>query len=186
MTSTLVVSSNWCEEEVCTAMKYFPAHRISRLTIVAVALATGFWTTAADAQEWSDQAPWRLVLVAGNRSAKGYLGVDFRDLSQDQISSLKLKDGRGVEVVMIDHDGPACKAGLREHDVILQMDGQAIENEDQLRRILHESSPGRRIALVVSRDGQQQTYQVTLANRSEIERKAWSQHFVVPDPAIDS
>lgn len=186
MTSTLCVSSNWCEEEVCTAMMYSPAHKISRLTVVAVALATGFGTATARAQEWGQQPSWRVVLISGSRSAQGYLGVDFRDLSQEQVASLKLRDNRGVEVVMLDHDGPACKAGLREHDVIVQMDGQAIENEDQLRRILHESTPGRRISLLVSRDGQQQSYQVTLANRSEIERKAWSQHFVVPDPAIDS
>ena len=37
---------------------------------------------------------------------------------------------------------PAGKVGLREHDVILRVNGQMIEGEDQLRRMLRESSPG--------------------------------------------
>lgn len=165
-------------------MKYFPAHTITKLTMAAVALAAGTGTVTAQAQSHADQPQWRLVLISTGRS-QGYLGVDFHDISQDQVSALKLRDNRGVEVVMLDHDGPACKAGLKEHDVILQVDGQTIDGEDQLRRMLHESWPGRKLSLLISRDGQQQSMHVVLANRTEIEKKAWSQHFVVPAPELD-
>ncbi|WP_263410636.1 PDZ domain-containing protein [Terriglobus tenax] len=163
-------------------MKHLLAYRLTPLSLAALALVAGLGA-AAHAQDGAGPR-WRMVLVSGAR-AQGYLGVDFHDISQDQVSTLRLKDNRGVEVVMLDHDGPACKAGLREHDVILQMDGVTIESEDQLRRALHESTPGRKLSLLISRDGQQQTMHVVLANRSEIERKAWSQHFVVPDPGLD-
>src|ERR1700755_50437 len=76
----------------------------------------------------------RMVGLSG-KTPQGYLGVDLRDLSEDQISALKLKDAQhGAEIVGVDHDGPACKAGLLLHDIILQMNGQAIEGEMQLRR----------------------------------------------------
>ena len=116
------------------------------------------------------------------RGAQGYLGVDMRDVPADQVVALKLKEARGAEIILVDHDAPAGKAGLREHDVVLQMNGQAINGEDQIRRMLHELAPGKAITLVVSRDGQQITVTTQMANREEVERQAWEQHLTVPEP----
>jgi serine protease Do len=113
---------------------------------------------------------------------QGYLGVDLREVNEDQVAPLKLKEARGVEIVNMDHDGPACKAGLQIHDVILQMNGQVIEGVDQLRRMLRESPPGRMVSLLLSHDGQQQTISVQLANRETVERDAWQQRYKVPEP----
>lgn len=113
---------------------------------------------------------------------QGYLGVDIRDVAPDQVAPLKLKDTRGAEIIHIDHDGPAGKLGLREHDVILKVNGQEIENQEQLRRMLRDSPAGLSVTLIISRDGQQQTMSTQLANRQEVERRAWEQHLVVPDP----
>jgi serine protease Do len=120
------------------------------------------------------------------RSTQGYLGVDLRDVTDDQIAPLKLKDTRGAEIVSIDHDGPACKAGLHLHDVILQMNGTIIEGEEQLRRMLRETPAGRLVTFIISRDGQQQTINTQLANREEVERKAWEQRYIVPEPPDSS
>jgi serine protease Do len=116
------------------------------------------------------------------RASQGYLGVDLRDVSDDELGSLKLKESRGAEVIRVDHDGPAGKVGLCEHDVILQMNGQLIEGEDQLRRMLRETPAGKTVTLVISRDGQQMTLVPQLANRLEVERKAWEDHWRVPEP----
>jgi S1-C subfamily serine protease len=116
------------------------------------------------------------------RVAQGYLGVDVRDVTEDQIAALKLKEPRGAEIVLVDHDAPAGKAGLREHDVILRMNGQSIEGEEQLRRMLRESPPGTPLTLLVSRDGQRSTVTTQTANRDEVERQAWEQHLTVPEP----
>jgi serine protease Do len=117
-----------------------------------------------------------------SRGPQGYLGVDLREVNEDQMAVLKLKEPRGVEIVNVDHDGPACKAGLRVHDVILQMNGQVIDGVEQLRRMLRETLPGRTVNLLLSHDGQQQTVSVQLANRETIEREAWQQRYKVPEP----
>lgn len=116
------------------------------------------------------------------RVAQGYLGVDVRDVTEDQLAALKLKEARGAEIILVDHDAPAGKAGLREHDVILRVNGQTIEGEEQLRRMLRESLPGTTIVLLVSRDGQRMTVTTQTANREEVERQAWEQHLTVPEP----
>jgi S1-C subfamily serine protease len=116
------------------------------------------------------------------RGGQGYLGVDVRDVTEDQLPALKLKEARGAEIVLVDHDAPAGKAGLREHDVILRMNGQAIDGEEQIRRMLRESPPGTPLTLLLSRDGQQMTVTTQTANREEVERQAWEQHLTVPEP----
>jgi serine protease Do len=116
------------------------------------------------------------------RAVQGYLGIETRDVSEDQLGVLKLKDARGAEITNLDHDGPACKAGMRMHDVILQMNGQVVENEDQLRRMLKEMPVGRSVSFVVSRDGQTQLLTMQMADRKTVGLQAWEQHYTVPAP----
>lgn len=129
-----------------------------------------------------------MALLAGmsGHSTQSYLGIELRNVSDDQVATLKLKEARGVEITGMDHDGPACKGGLQLHDVILQMNGQNIENQDQLRRVLREIPAGRQVTLLVSRDGQQRTLQIQTANREEVEREAWEKHYTVPEPSGSS
>jgi S1-C subfamily serine protease len=116
------------------------------------------------------------------RVAPGYLGIETRDVSEDQVGVLRLKDTRGAEITNLDHDAPACKAGMRMHDVILQMNGQVIENGDQLRRMLRDMPVGRSVNFLVSRDGQTQTVTMQMADRRTVELEAWEKHYSVPAP----
>ena len=124
--------------------------------------------------------------MGANAKTQGYLGVDIRDVGEEQLASLKMKDARGAEVIHVDHDGPAGKIGLREHDVILQMNGTAIEGEEQLRRMLRETPAGRTATLIISRDGKQLTVTTQLANKLEVERQAWEGRWTVPVPSDES
>lgn len=147
-----------------------------------VAVAVAFGLGAAVSVEAQRSAPAPHLLTVGWTGSHGYLGVNFRDIAEEQVSALQLKEARGAEVTQVDHDGPACKIGIREHDVILQVNGQAIDGSEQLRRILREIPAGRTVIVVFSRDGQQQTVTTQLANREALERQAWDQHIPVPLP----
>jgi S1-C subfamily serine protease len=116
------------------------------------------------------------------RGSQSYLGVDLKDISDDQVVALKLKDARGAEITRVDHDGPAGKMGLREHDVVIQMNGVLIEGQEHIRRMLSATPPGQSITLVISRDGRQMTMSAQIADRSEVERQAWEQHLGAPPP----
>ncbi len=120
---------------------------------------------------------------ASHRAVQGYLGVDVRDLHEDEAAVLKLKGPQGAVIQHVDHDGPAGKCGLRERDVILQLNGQQINGQEQLRKMLHEMPAGRGVTLVLLRDSQKLTISTQMANREEVERQAWQQHLTVPTPA---
>ena len=103
----------------------------------------------------------------GDESGMSYLGVDTRDVTKDRMAALKLNKEAGVEVTMVDQDAPAGKAGLKEGDVILSLNGQAVESVEQLKRMIHEIPPGRDVTLGISRDGQPVTLKATLADRRQ-------------------
>ncbi len=119
-------------------------------------------------------------------ASQGYLGVGLRDIDTERASQLKLKAATGAEVTTVDHDAPACKAGIKVHDVILSMNGQTIVGQAQLQRMLHDTPAGHTVSLVISRDGQQQNFSVQLADKATLEADAWSQHIPVPDPNSDA
>ncbi len=96
-----------------------------------------------------------------------YLGVDIADVTTERLGALKLKEEHGAEVTMVDQDAPAGKAGLKEHDVILSLNGAAVESAAQLRRMIRETPAGRVVTLGISRDGQPQSIKVQLANRGK-------------------
>jgi serine protease Do len=74
---------------------------------------------------------------------------------------------------MVDHDGPAGKAGLREHDVVLSLNGTKVESGVQLRKMLHEMKPGQQISLYICRGGSEQTLTATLASKKDMEKGSW-------------
>src|SRR5664279_4155396 len=111
-------------------------------------------------ENWS----WGLGSEEGG-GGSSYLGVDIADVSPDRLGELKLKEEHGAEVTMVDQDAPAGKAGLHEHDVIVSLNGTAVESAAQLRRMIKETPPGRVVNLGISRDGQRQTIKVQLADR---------------------
>jgi len=121
-----------------------------------------------------------------------YLGVDTRDITPDRLGPLHLKEESGVEVTMVDQDAPAGKAGLKEQDVILTLNGEKVESVEQLRRMIHETPPDRVVTLGVSRNGQPMTFKVQLADRKNnfaysYGPKAKDFHFEMPVmPAMPS
>lgn len=102
-----------------------------------------------------------------DEGGESWLGVSIDDVTTDRLGALKLKEEKGAEVTMVDQDAPAGKAGLHEHDVILSMNGTPVESAAQLRRMIHETPPGRVITLGVSRNGQPLSVKVQLASRGK-------------------
>lgn len=107
-------------------------------------------------------------------SSAGYLGVELTDVDNDKAQTLKLKEVRGAVIILIDHDAPAGQIGLRVNDVVLQFNGQNVENAEQFRRLLKDVPPGRKISIEISRDGNIQTMAVELADKKVLGHDVWN------------
>src|ERR1700730_7321077 len=99
-----------------------------------------------------------------------WLGVETREVTSDNAKELKLPSERGVVLGRIAPDSPASKSGLRENDVVTEINGQQVESAMQFRRMIREIPAGRNAQLTVWRDGHTQKINVTLGKSEELRR----------------
>src|SRR5437763_11404911 len=109
-----------------------------------------------------------------SHSSQGYLGVLVTDVDNDSATKLKLKEVRGALITLIDHDAPAGQIGLRINDVVLEVNGQRIEGAEQFGRMLREFPAGRKVTLLISRDGNPQTMEVQLCDHKVMAQDVWN------------
>ncbi|MGA8273881.1 MAG: PDZ domain-containing protein [Candidatus Sulfotelmatobacter sp.] len=135
--------------------------------LIAIAIVPLLLSWSRASQRWLMDSSQPYGIPSEDSGTSSYLGVDIADITADRLGALKLKEEKGVEITMVDQDAPAGRAGLREHDVILNMNGTAIESKVQLQRMIHETPAGRVVTLGLSRDGQPITIKVQLGDRSK-------------------
>ena len=95
-------------------------------------------------------------------SGQGWLGVGVSEVNAKKAKELKLPAERGALLGKIVPDSPAAKAGLKENDVVTEINGQPVEGTEQFRRMIHEIPAGRTAQFTVWRDGHSQTVNVTI------------------------
>ncbi|MGC2697302.1 MAG: PDZ domain-containing protein [Candidatus Angelobacter sp.] len=155
-------------------------------TMTTALLLAGLALPAISAEMQPEAPSNRISGISGHFYAAGrsYLGVDIQDVTADRMNALKLKEARGVEITMVDGDAPAGKAGLREHDVILDFNGTVVQNEEQLRRLIRDIPPGHTVTLGISRDGNPMKIDVQLADHSQVVAQSRPHVFVAPMPRL--
>lgn len=100
-----------------------------------------------------------------------WLGVETQEVTGEKAKSLKLPAERGVVIGKVLDDSPAAKSGLKENDVITEINGQRVEGTAQFRRMVREIPAGRTVQLTVWRDGRAQTISTTLGKMQESRRE---------------
>ena len=138
---------------------------------IAITLAPAMVRAQATRITQIIEQPSPLLLHSG---AQGYLGVLVGDVDNDSANKLKLKEVRGAVVTLIDHDAPAAQVGLRVNDVLLELNGQRVESAEAFGRMMREIPAGRKITMLISRDGATQTMTVELADRKKMETDVWN------------
>lgn len=83
-------------------------------------------------------------LIRFRRVRRGYLGIAGADirLPRRALSRLGLGEDRAVRVMRVERDGPAARAGIKEGDVLLALDGKAVTGIAALARLLDGESLG--------------------------------------------
>ncbi|MBK5942352.1 serine peptidase [Halorhodospira halophila] len=94
---------------------------------------------------------------------RGWLGVLIQDLTRDLAEGFGLERPRGALVSELLDDSPAAEAGLQSGDVILEFDGEVVENSAALPPMVGRTSIGRRVELLILRDGETKTVEVEVA-----------------------
>jgi serine protease Do len=102
-------------------------------------------------------------VISHGKVVRGYMGVVPQDITSAMAESLHLTDTRGVLMGDVTTGSPAAQAGIQRGDVILELDGQRVENSNQLRTRVSMLAPGTQVHVKFLHDGAEQNVTVTLA-----------------------
>jgi len=81
------------------------------------------------------------------------------------ISVQDSEDGKGVNVLDVDDDGNGAKAGIKEEDVITEVDGKAVNSADQIARVVRESKDKTSVKVKLLRKGKPLTVDVKMPKK---------------------
>ncbi len=93
---------------------------------------------------------------------RAYLGVFPQNVDQSVADYYGMDRPQGVLVGSVNDDTPAQKAGMKNGDIILSVDDQAIKNPSMLRNVISLSSIGHKAKIEILRDGKKKTLKVKL------------------------
>ncbi len=108
-------------------------------------------------------------LVTKGRVDWGWLGVSISEVTEDDLDRLKLREARGVLVRSVLPGDPADKGGVRTNDVIVGIDGARLESPRDLQRVVSSTPVGKRVRVVLLREGQETEVEVTIGLYQERE-----------------
>ena len=99
---------------------------------------------------------------------RGWLGVRIQPVSEDVAMALGFEEGKGVMVADVTVDTPAEKAGFKQGDIVLSVNGEEVETPRDLTRAIAIKAPGTEVEITLLRRGQEQTVSVTLGDRADV------------------
>jgi serine protease Do len=137
--------------------------------IVAQGQGIGFAIPIKLAQGIIDQ------LKAHGSVTRGWLGVGIQDLTPELAEYYGIAEKKGVLVAQVFEGDPADKAGIKANDVIIEVDGKAVNSSRELTATIADISVGKNIPITILRDGKTKTVNVKIAKRDDSETLAEQQ-----------
>ncbi|MGH7314172.1 MAG: S1C family serine protease [Candidatus Rokuibacteriota bacterium] len=108
-------------------------------------------------------------LLAKGRIEWGWLGVAITEVGDDDLDRLKLREARGVLIRSVMPGEPADRGGVRANDVILALDGTALDGPRDLQRLVASAPVGKKILVTVWREGREAVVEVTVGRYRDAE-----------------
>lgn len=104
-------------------------------------------------------------LIRNGKVTRGYIGAYLQDVDPGLARAFKIPNNSGVVITKIDPNTPAEKAGLKEGDVVTQVNGQSVVDVQGLRNTIASMAPGATANMHIYRNGNPSDVRVTLGER---------------------
>ena len=99
-------------------------------------------------------------------ASRGYLGIGFQPITPDLAEEFGIGEAQGILVTHVVPDSPAEKAGIRDADAIIELNGKPVKNLREFQSSI-AASPGKEIQLKIIRNGEEMNMEATLETLDE-------------------
>jgi len=106
-------------------------------------------------------------LIETGHVEHAYLGVKPAPVTEEMQRAFQLDVDAGAIVQALSESSPAARAGIRQGDVIVSLEGEPIETVEDLYAALRDFKPGQSVTVTVVRDGKRRDVDVTLGRLPE-------------------
>ncbi|HZX14148.1 MAG TPA: PDZ domain-containing protein, partial [Thermodesulfobacteriota bacterium] len=106
-------------------------------------------------------------LKDSGKVVRGWLGVLVQQITPEIAEGLKLPEPKGALVSDVTPGGPAQKAGIQRQDIITQFNGQAVNDMQELPKLVAATPPGKEVQLTYLRNGKEKTARLKVAEQPE-------------------
>lgn len=168
---------------------------MKQLALGVALLSLPFWLPATESEVYASEertivlqsADGKAVTVTANAVAqaegRGWLGVSIGEVPEALAAQIGTEEGQGLIILNVVKDSPAEKAGLRAHDVILAINGTAVESDaGKMAGLIRGKQPGELVTLDVVQDGHRRNLTVALGDRPEAFEWKWE---MAPDAKFE-
>ncbi len=104
-------------------------------------------------------------LISDGKVTRGWLGVQIQDVDEGMAKALELDDRNGAIISQVIQNSPAEDAGVKEQDVIIEVDGEKVNDSSNLKNLISSGRPNDKTKLTVIRDGREKYLTVILGLR---------------------
>ncbi len=110
-------------------------------------------------------------IIATGKFERPYVGLYLENLDSQKIKALNIKSGNGVYIAQVVQGSPAEAAGLRPQDVVIAVNGKAVNSAGAFIGELAAKKAGETVELRIIRNAQTMNVTVTLAQSPKIQQQ---------------
>ncbi|MEP1143859.1 MAG: Do family serine endopeptidase [Henriciella sp.] len=107
------------------------------------------------------------TLIDKGKVSRGWLGVTITNVDEDMADAVGLSDAKGAIVTRVTEDSPAEESGLQRGDIIVKINGQAVDDATITTRVVGALLAGSNNKFELYREGKRRTIDVKVGERPE-------------------
>ena len=123
-------------------------------------------------------------LLEFGETKRGWLGVRIQDVTKEIAEIEKLDEPRGALVASVAENSPSEKGGIKSGDIILEFDGQKIEEMKELPSIVAKTKVGKKVQLKIWRNKKEITKTIILGRLETSEDFKVAEQNVTPKELV--
>jgi serine protease DegQ len=111
------------------------------------------------------------AIIKTGQVVRGWIGVEPQDITPELAESFGLNRKSGTIIAGVLRNGPADRAGIRPGDILMEVNGRAVQDTTDMLNVIAQLEPGKKARMKVLRRNEEASLDVTVGTRPRTQRE---------------